>query len=409
MSGQATYQQDKLAKKRVYYTGTDTLLAGYALCYDRDNITATDVNGDALALTSASYGRFLWVEKPAVGNLNDFAGIVCPGSGGTGPCWVDIFEPNGHVLEPFVEESCTAETTLLCVKPASYILGGMGEGPVVGRALQTVDRSSTNGTCQAIMYPIERAWDESFTAGGRTAAQLPTAAIWDNFPLAEMRRNPLFGNLLECDFRRSGEFQAARSFTDASSTIYQGSSAVGTLPLFCTADNEAAEVQWDVPILTTGGNPWAFEARVKGANITVTKAGWFVGLMVPVLPLAGDLIVDGGTLQTEGSLGFQRLESATSALDVTYDKTGQSQNQHAAGWATLVADTYNVVGLYYNGTTIAMYLDGVATGTAISATDIAAADFPSATYMVPTLCMKNAHADDYTFTCDWIRAAIAPA
>jgi len=71
-----------------------------------------------------------------------------------------------------------------------------------------------------------------------------------------------------------------------------------------------------------------------------------------------------------------------------------------------VADTYFTVGLYYNGTTIQGYLNGVATGTAISADDIAAADFPSADILVPTLCMKEGTgAADVTVTLDWIRVA----
>ena len=45
------------------------------------------------------------------------------------------------------------------------------------------------------------------------------------------------------------------------------------------------------------------------------------------------------------------------------------------------------------------------TGTAISAADIAAADFPAADVLVPTFVLKNAAADDVTVTLDMLIAA----
>ena len=92
-------------------------------------------------------------------------------------------------------------------------------------------------------------------------------------------------------------------------------------------------------------------------------------------------------------------------IDLVYDKTSQTQNEHDDDYHTLVADTYVTLGLYYNGTTIQGYINGTATGTAISAADIAAADFPAADVLVPTFALKNAAADDVTVTLDWIRVA----
>lgn len=241
----------------------------------------------------------------------------------------------------------------------------------------------------------------------RAATAMPTDTIWANFNLTGMRSHPFSGSLLEADFTH-GEQAPETRFADTSSVINvtPGASAEGVLTIFATADNEAAEVMWGgCPITVSGGAAWALEARVKASQIANTKGGWFLGLMVMSAAPTGDLIVDAGTLQTEGAIGFQNKEGDGDIIDLVYDTTGQSQNEHDDDYHTLVADTYVVLGLHYNGTTIQGYINGVATGTAISAADIAAADFPAGLVMVPVFCLKNADADDVTVTLDWIRVA----
>jgi len=245
------------------------------------------------------------------------------------------------------------------------------------------------------------------SARSRAATALPTAAIWNNFNLIEMRNNPFAGSLLDIDFTH-GENEPPALFADSSAVIdvRPGTAGEGTLILFSTADNEAAEVQWpSCPVTSSGGQPWAIEARLKVSLITNTKGGAFLGLMAGDTALAGDLIADGGTLADVGAVGFQWKEGDGDIIDLVYDKNGQAQNEHDDDYHTLVADTYVTLGLYYNGTTIQGYINGTATGTAISADDIAAADFPAADVLVPTFALKNAAADDVTVTLDWIRCA----
>ena len=246
------------------------------------------------------------------------------------------------------------------------------------------------------------------SARSRAATALPTAAIWDNFNLEEMRSNPMAGSLLELDFTH-GELLPSCNFQDAASLIalLPGTAGEGILTVFTTTDNQAAELQWpSCPITSSGGQPWAIEMRVKPGQIANTEGGWFVGLMAGDSALAGDLIADGATLADVGLIGFQNKEADGDILDVIYDKAGQAQNEHDDDYVTLVAGTYITVGLHYNGSTIAMYLNGVATGTAISAADIVAADFPAADILVPTIAMKSgAGAADVQLDTDWIVCA----
>jgi hypothetical protein len=244
------------------------------------------------------------------------------------------------------------------------------------------------------------------SARSRATTALPTEEIWANFNLAGMRANPFTGSLLERDWTH-GEPEGDQQFADTSSVIrtIPGTAGEGALTLFTTADNEAAEVNFSsCPITTTGGAPWAFEARMKVSVITDAKFNIFVGLMVGDAATAGDQIGDTGTLADLGAIGFQAKEADGDKIDLIY-VAAQTQNEHDDDYVTPVADTYFTVGLYYNGTTIQAYLDGVATGTAISAVDIAVADFPAADVMVPVLAVKAASADDFTLTVDWIRVA----
>ena len=138
---QVTYKSEKVSKKRVYYTGSDQLLEGYCLCYDRDYGTAAD----------SDIARAYRVEKPTTANLKYFAGVVSEeDSGKTGPCWITIIEPQpcpGRLVKVYTDQDCTLGSTKLAVKDASYAAGAAGASNVtLATAMQTVDRSGTAGT-----------------------------------------------------------------------------------------------------------------------------------------------------------------------------------------------------------------------------------------------------------------------
>ena len=134
------YNTEKVSKKKVLYTGTDTLKTGYALCYDRDYGTAAD----------SDVQRALRVEKPATANLDYFAGVVGEWDNGkTGPCQITIIQaegPPGVVVPLWTDQNCTILTTKLAVANDSYAFtASTGGAKYCARALQTVNRSSTPG------------------------------------------------------------------------------------------------------------------------------------------------------------------------------------------------------------------------------------------------------------------------
>jgi hypothetical protein len=142
------YNSEKLALKSVYYEGSDTLKAGYCLCYNQDSVL--DMAGATVVEGTQIKGRFLRVEKPASANLPYFAGIVSEGSNGvTGPCWVTIVEANGHVFNVWTDSNVTTADSLH-VKDASYLATTTaGANYVIGKCLETINRSGTNGVVMA--------------------------------------------------------------------------------------------------------------------------------------------------------------------------------------------------------------------------------------------------------------------
>lgn len=162
--------------KRVMYEGTDTIYEGMALCYNFD--TTTNVNGltvpTTAGITAEGYqneGKFYYVEKPATANLKWFAGVVARGSwcGTAGPVALDIYIPNGSIVPVRSSISSTVGVHALGINNGSYALGdvvndGNGSGRVVGIAMETVDRSSTNGICLAKLCPDAFLYDSAGTA-----------------------------------------------------------------------------------------------------------------------------------------------------------------------------------------------------------------------------------------------------
>ncbi|MDI9587882.1 MAG: hypothetical protein QM234_02845, partial [Acidobacteriota bacterium] len=143
------YNTEKVSKKKVFYSGTDTLYTGYALCYNRTVGTATD------AVTARAYT----VIKPTTATLPFFAGVVHEESSGkTGPGWFTIVEPNqatGVVVPVYTDQNCTIAVTQLGPKNDSYALGAYGaSAPYGALAMQTVDRTGAAGVALAQLMGV---------------------------------------------------------------------------------------------------------------------------------------------------------------------------------------------------------------------------------------------------------------
>lgn len=162
------YGQETLTlKKTVVFrptVTTDTLKGGQLVCYNYDSVkdweeNTKTVNRFSNAEVAFAEGaqdftaRYLEVEKPASGNLNHFAGIVDPEyDGAVNGDIVEVAIPvEGAVAAVYTDLSVTNGATILAVNSGSYsatnpLYGGSSTpSKVIGIALETIDRSSTNG------------------------------------------------------------------------------------------------------------------------------------------------------------------------------------------------------------------------------------------------------------------------
>lgn len=251
--------------------------------------------------------------------------------------------------------------------------------------------------------------------------------LWKNFPVHEIfvakdnsvgygfMMDPM--NLPNCpvNITTVATYNGWRCYTDSAEYIrptlaseYDGPPA---LRLFATTDNQEAWAQ-----ACNGAEPFVisdtaaecrdlvFECCVRAANITVTKSGWFIGLMEA--GLAADTIVDAGTLADKDLIGFFKPEGNTAGVDFVYRKNGGAVVEALGDIATIAALTWYRFGFRFNaanrtitpwfgtGDNTTTKFAPVTTGI-ITATDIAAATFPDSEYMAPIAGLKNAHADDF--------------
>ncbi len=145
----------------VYYEGTNTIYEGMPVCYNYDTTTnKSGYNSGTTAEGSQNEGKYWFVEDPASGNLNWFAGVVAPGShiGETGPRVIDIYIPNGAVVPVRVKSSVTIGDALGLVAGQQYMQVATGDGDPMPCAIvdETYDRSSTAGVLLAKVFETGR-------------------------------------------------------------------------------------------------------------------------------------------------------------------------------------------------------------------------------------------------------------
>ena len=162
--------------KRVFFrpaTASDILKVGQAVCYNSDlaadhkertaHPNTGHLNGGGLTAYAEgvqSYtARLFIVEQPTEGaNLVHFAGIVKslgPLLGADGDM-IEIFQlTEGAIVPVWTDANCVINTTVLGAADGAYTLSqdtGDGDPLGVGVAVETVDRSNTNGLVWMRMY-----------------------------------------------------------------------------------------------------------------------------------------------------------------------------------------------------------------------------------------------------------------
>jgi hypothetical protein len=154
---QTQYNTEKVATKRVFFTGSDAPKEGYPLVYNRDSAIAKA----ATVSETDNFRRAYEVEKPGAGTVYDFAGLVAPGqnlAGVTGGQWLTIVVPgpNGTVCTGWIGIATTIGVTDVGLGATYVLITPTATIPCVGRALVT-DASTTPKAREMVLFPKQMA------------------------------------------------------------------------------------------------------------------------------------------------------------------------------------------------------------------------------------------------------------
>ena len=399
---QVTYKTEKQSKKRVYYTGSDALVNGYVLCYDRDADPSSDSN-----ITSV-YQRYAHVEKPSATNLGHVAGVLCSGSF-TGPGWCDILEFRpGSVQDVYCDVNCIYLESPLAVQAGSYYLGNAGEGPIVGMAIQTINRSSTAGLVQMITSPSP--FPGALGGWFQTAAE-SLSDFWNDCPLLANGPFPLNGNV-NCGsesffgFWRGPDLNAWEKFaTDADCRLTGITDVLNASSLTTGAgDNDEITLQYAAAVAKfvkdSGKKVW-FEARIACKTIT-DEVGFFVGLAAETQALASFMDDNTMLLIADDHIGFA-VDTDGDDIHSCHNDSGGTEVIVEADFQVPVAETFYNLGFKFDGAeTVTFYADGTASATTADLDDT---DFPLTNGMCPTVAAKTGAAAARAYYIQWIACA----
>jgi len=383
MNATTTYKQEALDVRSVRYTGNEALKDGYLVCWNRDSTSAVDLAGKETAdATVRNHNRFREVEKPAAGNLHNFAGVVFGNYGAkTGGQEIRIAIPRNQSVDLYTDQNCVAGVTLLCVQAGSFLAGPIGSGPVIARAVQTVDRSGTNGLVQCVAD-----MPNPLIVGSATGRL--HSPFWESCPLDLIRKGVVNGFEYFNDFL--GNYVLANNKTvqhlDSGIAGYTAATAGTTLSMpadeptgVCILNSRTTKE--DAGISALGGLNTAGQVLLKGRRTWIEgrvklgpdkpgkdDAAAFFGLAEERLAAKGGVLGFAGAMNDKDYLGFYHVQGEE-RWDAVYNTAGGgAARTHVADAHVSVADTYVKLGIYCDGTSVYFYVNGVQVGDALALT-----------------------------------------
>ncbi len=400
MSGQIQYKSEKLSQKAAIYqndTGSEVVLkGGWNVCYNQDfGVAATNTPERAMR-----------VEKPSATNINHYAGVISPGDSGKvvpdgGTVGITILHPakRGQRIDVFTEENCTLDTTLLTLVAGSFVAGGLGEGVVIAKAMQTADRSSTNGVIQALLVGADEnaALENVETAAGDG----PSPLIWDQSGWGTLVNNPGQGITYFEDYLGEIDVTTADGWTITAVTtgsIIGDVTEQGGVLIFDSAGNTTADdgVQAQLGncmFLPVAGVKIFFEARVKMNDATDQ---YYIGLA----GIDATLIAAGVIDDVVDKCGFYHaVAGADDKISTVISRTTVEEITHDV--AANVDNTYVKLGFVIDGlTSIKFYVNGV-----LVETSTTTASIPNAVMALSFVSQIEVAGADAELSVDWVRIA----
>jgi len=407
--------------KRVYYTGSNTIYEGMALCYDYDtttNILGYDkaAGGDVSSQTSPTTtadgyqneGKFLRVEEPSADNAIAFAGVVAgtSWSGKTGPCWLDIYIPNGAIVPVWSDKTIVARDKLFLEAGQNTLVN---DGANIGCVAIAVE-SRTCGTGAVVLAKLIGISDNQIRDIQQqvTAGVGPSDALWKDCPWDDIQRDPSLGIVYFEDYMGEIDVTSADGWTldqdNSKGAIAGGATEQGGTIIFSTeavtsTDYGLASAQLkNCMVKPAAGVTIWFEARVKiNADDSAFYVG-FAGVDTSLMDTSGDVddaVDKAGFYHDSGTTAnkWDCIMARTNAADAREDEI------------TCADGTYQTLGFKINGlTSVDFYSNGVL---ATTATVTTTANTPNAVMCLSAAALKIADGASgaETLTMDWCKIA----
>jgi hypothetical protein len=290
------------------------------------------------------------------------------------------------------------------------------------------------GSGSSLLY-VNRGSDTSslFTAlgtaaYGTTTGRGPSPDIWDDCPVDEFNNNAEAGMVFFDDFidgvdiatnlataaasalGTTGKWTGATD-TTANSVATLATDKKGAVVLSNDTDNESSIIAYPKGAQVAGkfsfvsGKKLWMEARLQVSSIADTISQIFVGFAEEGLVVGGTLLtIDEGGLADKDYVGFVREYADGDAMNTDFNtESGGASPQSNSNAVTLAATTYTKIGIYFDGTTVTFYQDGVALSDTFAITDT---DFPvgeELAFYAENMC--GAAGTLNTVTLDWVRIA----
>lgn len=255
-------------------------------------------------------------------------------------------------------------------------------------------------------------YGSSFTADTRRG---PSKSLWRGCRTLDFIQNPEAGVYQFYDhFPLVAANTAATSYGDlqaytgatAGSDITDAGIVGGGVKLESTTDDQGAAIR-GLPafkIALGQGRLW-FEARFKQVNITDSKFNLFCGLIETGSVAATLPLTTSDAMADKNFVGFQRVFADGDALDSTYKADGVTQVTVGADAITTVADEFVKVGMFFDGTDLHFYKNGIRLADKKTIPSAAGTDFPNDAVLGICFGIMLGHGDTASATIDWIACA----
>ncbi len=279
--------------------------------------------------------------------------------------------------------------------------------------------SNTSSDFNAVIADVPQAF-------GTTAGRGPSPLIWDDCPVLDFMLNPQLGSHFFDDLQEgivvaanqttaqaaalgtAGKFAAFALTGTAISTLATDTGGVVTLTV--TTDEDAdCSIAYPLNTLTAGmfkfasGKKLWMECRVKVDNVTNDKINLFCGFAEEGQMATNQLMAAaGGATSDEHYVAFKIEQADGDQWQTQYNTNsgGHTVLQVAAG--TITINSYSKLGIYFDGTTITYYIDGVALADTV---EISGTNFPVDEEMAFYFGINAASATSIVASIDWMRVA----